>query len=622
MKKLLLLAAMSLFFALGLINAQEIYSENFDALNTGEGIALQVPDNWTTWTDNPGSAEDPWVSDAYSVSPSNSLLIGTGNDVVMTVGELTENRYKMSFQFYIPTGNCGFYSPMQEFNAETSTYHNGMQIFFLNGSGDIDGGGANGVASFTFDHDTWNTLEQIFDLDYETTDIFVNGQIVYSGNWSNGINYYSNTLQGFDIYGWDESATPAMYFDDIVFEQVESVNPPTNLVLQIQNDNDVLVSWDAPEVGSPDSYYITRNGEFLYEVSGATSYLDENLYPNIYDYQVKAYYGAENGYSVLTDTATIEVEGGVQRQMVLIEIFTGTECDDAGTLAMATSLFENLGLNSTVINYQSGLYETSAYNNRSAFYVPFFDSDESSDLLCPSSIVNGMIGHEGLVSNLLNQRNFFKDYTEEYLELPAIYTIEPVLDYAGSGVFNIDVDIEEVYYYYGGDMKLFVALTENGIEESWQAQSVINNMLRNMIPDDNGTLLDFSGSSVDNVSLQFTINSEYNMANCKLVFFVQNMETGYIMEVAEMSLADYVGVETNQQTKISIYPNPANDFVNVYANETITEISIMDIAGKKLLEENPNSTSVEINTNDLSSGVYLINIETLTGNTIRKIIVE
>ena len=51
MKKLLLLAAMSLFFALGLINAQEIYSENFDALNTGEGIALQVPDNWTTWTD-------------------------------------------------------------------------------------------------------------------------------------------------------------------------------------------------------------------------------------------------------------------------------------------------------------------------------------------------------------------------------------------------------------------------------------------------------------------------------------------------------------------------------------------------------------------------------------------
>lgn len=619
MKKLLLLAVMSLFFALGLINAQEIYSENFDALNTGEGIALQVPDNWTTWSDDPGGAEDPWVSDAYSVSPSNSLLIGTGNDVVMTVGELTENRYKMSFQFYIPTGNCGFYSPMQEFNAETSTYHNGMQIFFLNGSGDIDGGGANGVASFTFDHDTWNTLEQIFDLDYETTDIFVNGQIVYSGNWSNGINYYSNTLQGFDLYGWDQSATPAMYYDDIVFEQVEAVNPPTNLVLQIQNDNDVLVSWDAPEVGSPDSYYITRNGEFLYEVSGATSYLDEDLYPNTYDYQVKAYYGVENGYSIPTDTATIEVEGGSPRQLVLLEIFTGTECADAGTMKNALGLLANLNLNNVVINYQTGLYETSAYNSRSAFYVPFYDADESEDLTCPSSVINGMEGHEGLYGTLINQRNYFRDYILEYLDLPAIYTISPELDYAGSGIFNISVDVEELMAYYTGELRLFVALIESDFPEG---STEFKNVHREMVPNDDGTLLDFSVENIQNVNLQCTLDSEYDMGNCKLVFFVQNMDNAYIMEVAQMPLTDFVDIENSQMIRVSVYPNPAKDFVNVYANEAISEISIMDITGKTLLEENPNSTSVEINTNDLSSGVYLINIGTLTGNTIRKIIVE
>jgi hypothetical protein len=619
MKKLLLLAVTICFFTAGIINAQVIYSENFDALNTGEGIALQVPDNWTPWSGTVGSAEDPWVSDAYSVSPSNSLLIGVDNDVVMLVGELTENRYKMSFQFLLPEGNCGYYAPMQEFDAETPTYHNGLQIFFLNGSGDVDGGGEYGVAQFNFEHDVWNTFEQYFDLDNETTDIFVNEQVVYSGNWSNGINYYSNTLQGFDLYGWDESATPAMYYDDIVFEQVEAVDPPMNLSVELQNLNDVQVSWEEPTSNTPDSYLLYRNGELLIEIAGATSYFDENLYPNFYEYSLKAYYGPDNGYSAETDPVSIEIEGGTARQLVLLEIFTGTECTDAGSMNNALGLLANLNLNNVVINYQTGLYETSAYNSRSAFYVPFFDADESEDLTCPSSIINGMEGHEGLVGTLINQRNYFRDYILEYLDFPAIYTISPELDYAGSGIFNISVDIEELMAYYTGELRLFVALIESDFPEG---STEFKNVHREMIPDEDGTLLDFSTENIQNASMQFTLDAEYNMENCNLIFFVQNMENAYIMETAIVSLADFVNIENSQLQNISVFPNPAKDNVVVSANESILSLEVYNLAGQMILNIKANSNIVNINIESIPAGAYMLNIITENETKFKPLIIE
>ena len=619
--KLLSIIMVTLLFGFSAFG-QVLYFENFESLNVGEGIAQQVPTWWTTWDDSPGTATDPSVSNTYSVSPSNSLLIGAGNDVVMTVGSLTENRYKMDFQIYIPDDRAAFYSPMQEFDIAGGVFHNGMQIFFINGGGTVDAGGEEGAATFSFEHDSWIHIVQYFDLDNETTDVFVDDQLVYSGNWSDGINHYANTLQGFDLYGWDESATPEFYFDDIVFEQVESANPPTNLSLEIQNVNNILVSWDAPAEGTPVSYTVLREGEFLATVDDATTYLDENLYPANYEYQVKAYYGETLGYSMLTEAESIEIVGGNQRQLVLLEIFTGTECDGASTVATAVTLLGSLNLDVAIINYQSGAYEATPYTARNEFYTPLFDEDASEDLTCPTSIVNGMDGVEGLVGTLIQQRNYYRDMVEEYIDLPSVYTIEAEVNYGGSNTFYVDVDVEETMAFYGDDeMRLFVALTESNIAVSWSGQTELDFVLRDM-PNAEGTLLDFSLESTQSESYEIMLDSEYDMQNCNILVFVQNMTNGFIMEVSNTSLADFVSAGSLSQMPLSVYPNPSKTNVRIASGSLIQNIQVFSITGEKILLVQPNSISTEISTDALASGVYILQIETANGVETKRLIIE
>lgn len=619
--KLLSIVIITMFFGFSAL-AQVLYSEDFEALNVGEGIAQQVPTWWTTWDDSPGTATDPLVSNAYANEGSNSLIIGAGNDVVMTVGSLTENRYKMDFYMYVPTDRAAFYSPMQEFDPEGSVFYNGMQVFFINGNGTVDGGGEEGAATFNFDHDTWLHIVQYFDLDADVTDLFINDELIFTGQWSLGISHTLNMLQGFDMYAWDNDGTPEFYLDDIVFEQVESANPPTNLSLEIQNVNDVLVSWDAPAEGTPESYIITRNGEYLTSVEGSTTYLDENLYPSTYEYQVKAYYGEDLGYSTSTGVESIEVVGGNPRQLVLLEIFTGTECTGAQTVATAVTLLGSLNLDVAIINYQSGAYEIPDYYARSEFYTPLFDEDNSEDLMCPTSIVNGMDGVEGLIGTLIQQRNYYRDMIVEYLALPSVYTIDAEVSYGGSNTFYIDVDVEETMAYYGEDeMRLFVALTESNITESWQGQTELDFVLRDMA-DEDGTLLDFSTESTQSESYQIMLTSEFDMQNCNILVFVQNMANGYIMEVSNTPLGDFVSTESLSQMQISVYPNPAKDNVRIACGSVIHNVLVYSVTGEQIMLVQPNSNVSEISTEALAGGVYILQIETDLGIEIKRLIIE
>lgn len=623
---LLLGAIVALFISLSAVG-QVVYSEDFEILNLDDGISQQVPAWWTTWSNVPGTAEDPLVTTAYANGGSNSLLIGEGNDVVMTVGDLTENRYKMDFYLYVPVDRSAFYSPMQEFDPEGSVFHNGMQVFFVNGNATIDGCGESGVAEFVFEHDTWMHIVQYFDFDADVTDLFVNDELVLTGQWSLGINHEDNRLQGFDLFGWDGEATPECYYDDIVFEQVPSANPPTNLSLAIQDDFNILVSWDAPAEGTPDSYFVFCNEEVIGTVADGTTFLHEDLYPNIYEYQVKAYYGDAVGFSIPTDMESIEILGGNLRETVLLEVFTGIECDDASTISQAIGLLGYLDLNMAIINYhgQDDGYATPATISRSDYYTPYYDENDDDELLCPSSIVNGMDGSEGTVGTLIEQRNYYRDLHDEYIEIYSLYTIDvevtPVTTIPY--VFDISIDVEEISDYYGDDeIKLFVALTESNIAESWQGQTELDNVLRSMLPDGNGTILDFESVVSINEEFQLTLDAEYNIENCDLIIFVQNMENANIMEAYTMSLAEYVGIENNKTQAFSVYPNPTSDMVNIVAGEDISTITVFTLTGNSVMKVYPTGNITEISTQQLASGVYFIKIETAQGNSVKRLIVE
>lgn len=63
-------------------------------------------------------------------------------------------------------------------------------------------------------------------------------------------------------------------------------------------------------------------------------------------------------------------------------------------------------------------------------------------------------------------------------------------------------------------------------------------------------------------------------------------------------------------TSISLFPNPANSFINISSNQEIKSIDIYNVTGQ-LVGRNQNSNILDITA--LSSGIYLATVETLDG---------
>ena len=74
-------------------------------------------------------------------------------------------------------------------------------------------------------------------------------------------------------------------------------------------------------------------------------------------------------------------------------------------------------------------------------------------------------------------------------------------------------------------------------------------------------------------------------------------------------------------SKISIYPNPANEFVQISTSETITGVEVYNLIGKKVISSSKLINN-KIDVSNLSKGVYVLKVMSndLVGS--RKIIIE
>ena len=64
---------------------------------------------------------------------------------------------------------------------------------------------------------------------------------------------------------------------------------------------------------------------------------------------------------------------------------------------------------------------------------------------------------------------------------------------------------------------------------------------------------------------------------------------------------------------VNVYPNPANNVVNVNAASNINNVEIFNMMGQKVAAFDANDTNVQINTTALSNGMYMMRITTENG---------
>ena len=83
------------------------------------------------------------------------------------------------------------------------------------------------------------------------------------------------------------------------------------------------------------------------------------------------------------------------------------------------------------------------------------------------------------------------------------------------------------------------------------------------------------------------------------------------------------GLEENQETSFSIYPNPANENVTISNIEAGSTVTLVDVSGKSVSQQFSNSTSVKLQTSALNSGVYFVRVMNNNGiSGTQKLVIE
>lgn len=590
--------------------------ETFEDYTAGaklvEQALAQGKDFWTCWSGDSGAGgnEDPTISNDQAAAGSNSVLCDGSTDFVLLFGDLFEGKHIVSFDVYVPSGKVGYYNLLQAFGPGGAGAIWGMEVYFNPGGvGDVAAADNPGYAAFSYAYDTWIHIENIIDLNADEATLIVGGVEVATWQWSIGAaGSGTNTLAAMDVYAATTNGSPKMYYDNFDLESIEGFAAPSNLTASV-DDNDITLQWDAPMDGFI-GFNVYRDNEVIAQEISETTYVDMDLLPGLYIYNVKAIY--DEGVSAGAGPVEAYIEGGTDRDMVLLEIGTGTWCVYCPGSAMgADDLVEN-GHNVAVIEYHNGdNYETSQSTARLNYYgINAF----------PTAEIDGIYEHAGGSATISLYPTYLPS-VEARTDAVSLFDIDLNVEMTGENSASASVTVDNVYPYPGTNIKLHVVCTESHIQENWHGMSEVNFVMREMFPNASGTTMDFSSSTIYTGSFDVDITG-YVKNNCEMVAFLQDNSTKEILQAAKFDFEDIVGFgEHALRQSINIYPNPANDMLNIEA-KGMTSIRIMNHVGQLMMVRNASASSFVINVSDMATGMYFVEITTTEGVLTEKVMIK
>lgn len=201
-------------------NPLSIVCDNFDSYTAAAALGPQS-DNWTTWSGNEGTDEDGLVTDEQAFSAPNSLKISSDNplggpqDVVLDLKNQLGGRYEIQWKMFVPTGKEGYFNIQNAVPVGTGDWN--LEAYFKNnGCGHIEIAGVDTIPQFTFLPETWFTVRQVIDLEFNLLTLYIDSNAVAK------LRFHKN-LGGINFFGSNELAL--FYIDDVEYIALPPSNP-------------------------------------------------------------------------------------------------------------------------------------------------------------------------------------------------------------------------------------------------------------------------------------------------------------------------------------------------------------------------------------------------------------
>ncbi|PKP23875.1 MAG: hypothetical protein CVU06_06025 [Bacteroidetes bacterium HGW-Bacteroidetes-22] len=216
----------------------------------------------------------------------------------------------------------------------------------------------------------------------------------------------------------------------------------------------------------------------------------------------------------------------VPRQMVILEIGTGTWCQYCPGAAMgADDLIAN-GHNVAVVEYHNGdSYTNTASDARNNYY---------NLTGYPTANFDGTLTEVG-GSHTVSMYPNYVPHVNARNAVPSSFTVGITGTSVGNE-YNVTLNISKVAAYAGTNLVVHLVLTESEISQSWQGMTELNFVERLMVPDHNGTPLTFTSGDFQFINFTVTKDPAWVAANCELVAFIQDNTTKEILQGNKVAL--------------------------------------------------------------------------------------
>ena len=277
------------------------------------------------------------------------------------------------------------------------------------------------------------------------------------------------------------------------------------------------------------------------------------------------------------------MKGNITRNLVVVENKGGTWWPYCPSAVQGThALVDNGDPVAIIANHNGDAYTNEYSTARNDFYP----SSGSPTVYFDGSTT--MVGASGdmypAYHNKVNQR----------MAIETPFEIDFTFTSNGNSNYTTTIDISNIGNY-DQEVYLYVFITESNIELSspWGGMNIIHFVNRLMVPDANGTALDFSGGNDIVEEISFDLPADLNRDDCEIVVAIQNNSTKEIFNGAmiPMLMADY-----ENDAILNALISPIDEACNGEVNPII-EI-------KNYGSEPLTSLDIEYNVNDSETAVY------------------
>ena len=657
MKKILLLA---LAFTISFYNFGQLFSDNFDSYAVGSYLGPQSL-TWSTWSGAEGGAEDAVINSTQSSSPSNSIYFsstaanGGPQDVVLKFGQLYNSGiFTLRNKFYVNSGKKAYYNIQ---GALTIGNLWALNVSLNAGSLIIDDGITSNLVSTNYPQATWFDLKIEANLSLQVWKAYVDGVLV--GTWTNGVNTVAST----DFFPTQNSQ---FYVDDVSFNhQTYTLQNLNAMVSQLNVGGNIAGQNVTPSVSIKNAGVtaitsfkvdVTYNGTTYtqnitgvnlaslatYNVTMPSMLLvagSQNVVATVYDING----GVDNDLSDNVLTTTINPVVPAAGKMVVSEEGTGTWCqwcprgavfmDDFNTKYQGfwagiavhngdvmTVADYDAGIGPLIAGYPSALVDRGNDVDPSGMSPDFFARLQTPPV---ATLINGATWDAS--TRILNVS------VKATFALPATssYTMACVL--TEDDVTGVGAAYNQSNAYAGGG---------NGVMGGYQslpnpvpaAQMVYDHVARVIAPSFTG----FAGAfpAVVNVgenhivNFSFTLPATWDENEINIIGMIlspdgriDNAGTATIVEAVANGYEDgtFAGIfdalPNQLDAAIKLYPNPATEKATIAIDlkeAKDVSIELYDLNGNLLKAATYANwlglSTVEMNTNQLNAGVYLVKV--------------